>query len=98
MRLYDRVIVREWVQNKSHHHVHESRIFSKGLTWCKLMITLISGTLTKSENHLVFGHNPLMLTTEVVKMLYPQDTEHIRYQLRCDNNVRTSNTSMKERY
>ena len=29
-RLYDRVIVRKRVQNKSHHHVHESTTFSKG--------------------------------------------------------------------
>ena len=97
-RLCDRVIVKKRVQNKSHHHVHESRTFSKGLTWCKLTITPISGMLTKSENHLVFGHSPQMLTTGVVRMLYPRDTEHIGYQLQCDNYVCTSNASMKERY
>ena len=95
MRLCDKVIVRKRVHNKSHHHVHESRIFHKGY---KLTITPISGMLTKSENHLVFGHSPQTLTTEVVKMLYPWDTEHIGYQLRCDNYAHTSNTSMKERY
>ena len=80
-RLYDRVIVRKRVKNKIHHHVHESRTFSKGRTWCKLTTTPISGTLTKSRNHLVFGHNPQTLTTRVVRMLYPQDTKHIGYRL-----------------
>ena len=97
MRL-DRVIVREWMQNKSHHHIHESRTFNKGLTWCKLMITPIRRVLAESKNHLVFGHSPQMLTSEVIKMLYPRNTEHIEYQLWCDNNVHTSYTSMKERY
>ena len=94
----DRVIVRKRVQNKSHHHVHESTTFSKGWTWCKLTITPIRRALTESGNHLIFGHSPQTLTTKVVKMFYPRDTEHIRYQLRCDNYARTSNTSMKERY
>ena len=97
-RLCDRVIVRNRVQNKSHHHVHEFRTFSKGRTWCKLTIAPISRTLVESRDHLVFGHSPQTLTTGVVMKLYPRDTEHIRYQLRCDNYVRTSNVSMKERY
>ena len=98
MRLCDRVIVREWMQNKSHYHVHESRTSSKGLTWCKLTITLICGMLTKSGNHLVFGHSPQTLTTRVVKMLYPRNIKHIRNKLRCDYNVHTLNASRKERY
>ena len=98
MKLYDRVIVREWVQNKSHHHIYEYRTFRKGLTWCKLTITPIRRVLAESRDHLVFGHSPQTLTIGVVRMLYPRDTEHIRYQLRCDNYARTSNTSMKERY
>ena len=97
-RLCDRVIVKEWVQNKIHHYVYESRTFSKNLTWSKLTIALISGMLTKSGNHLVFGHSPQTLTTGVVRMLYPRDMEHIGYQLRCDNNARNLNVSMKERY
>ena len=80
-RLCDRVIVREWMQNKSHHHVYESRTFSKDLTWCKLTITLIRRALAESRNHLVFGHSPQTLTSKVVKMLYPRNTEHIGYQL-----------------
>ena len=40
------VIVREGVQDKSYHHVYESRTFSKGLTWCKLTITSIRRVLT----------------------------------------------------
>ena len=98
MRLCDRVIVREWVQNKSHHHVHESRTFSKGLTWCKLTITPIRRALAESRHHLVFGHSPQMLTYMVIRMLYPQNMEHIRNKLQCDNNMRTFNASMKERY
>ena len=98
MKLYDRVIVREWVQNKSHHHVYESRTFSKGLTWCKLKITPIRRALAERRDHLVFGHSPQMLTFGVVRMLYPRNMEHIRNKLRCDNNARTSNASMKERY
>ena len=96
--LCDRVIVIEWVQNKSHHYVHESRTFSKGLTWCKLTITLICGTLTEGRNHLVIGHNPQTLTTGVVMMLYPWNMKHICNKLQCDYNARTLNASRKERY
>ena len=32
-RLCDGVVVREWMQNKGHHHVYESRTFSKRPTW-----------------------------------------------------------------
>ena len=91
-------IMREWVQNKSHHHVHESMTFSKGLTWCKQTITPICGTLTEGENHLIFGHGPQTLTTGVVRMCYPQNMKHIRNKLRCDYNARTSNASRKKRY
>ena len=97
-RLYDREIVKEWVQNKRHHYVYESKTFSKSRTWCKLMITLIRRALAECKNHLVFGHSPQTLTSEVVRMLYPQNTEHIGYQLWCDNNGHISNVSMKERY
>ena len=96
MRLCDRVIVRVWVQNKSHHHVHESRTFSKGPTWCELTITPICETLTESGNHLVFGHSPQTLTIGVVRMLYPRNMKHIRNKLRCDYNARTLNASRKE--
>ena len=98
MRLCDRVVVREWVQNKSHYHVHESKTFSKGLTWCKLTITPIRRAFAESRNHLVFGHSPQTLTSGVVRMLYHLDTKYIRNKLRCDNNARTSNASRKERY
>ena len=97
-RVCDRVIVKEWMQNKSHHHVYESMTFSKCLTWCKLTITPIKRALAECRNYLVFGHSPQMLTSEVVRMLYPWNTEHIGYQLRYKNNTRTLNTSMKERY
>ena len=92
------VIVREGVQDKSYHHVYESRTFSKGLTWCKLTITPICGTLIESGNHLVFGHSPQTLITGIVRMLYPWNMKYIRNKLRCDYNARTSNASRKERY
>ena len=71
MRLCDRVIVRKWVQNKSYHHVYESRTFSEGLTWCKLTITPIRRALAESRDHPVFGHSPQMLISGVVRMVYP---------------------------
>ena len=84
-KLCDRIVVREWVQNKSHHRVYESRTFSEGLTLCKLTITLIRRALVESRDHLVFGHSPQTLTSGVVRMLYPRNTKHIRNKLRCDN-------------
>ena len=39
-----------------------------------------------------------MLTTRVVKELYPRNSKHIRNKLRCDRNVRTSNASEEKRY
>ena len=72
MRLYDRFIVREWVQNKSHHHVYESRTFSKGPTWCKLMITPSRRALAESRDHLIFGHSPQTLTSGAVRVHMPQ--------------------------
>ena len=86
------------MQNKSHHHVHESRPFSKGLTWCKLMIAPIFETLTENRNHLIFGHSPQTLTIGVVRMLYPRNMKHIHNQLWCDDNACTSKASRKERY
>ena len=65
-RLCDRVIVREWMQNKGHHHVHESRTFNKGLTWCEQAITPIRRVLTESRDHLVFRHSLQTMTTRVV--------------------------------
>ena len=98
MRLYDRVVVRKWVKNKSHHHVHEFRTFSKRPTWCELTITPIYRTLTESGNHLVFGNNPQTLITRVVKMLYPWNMEHLGYNIWCNHYVRNSNVSTKKRY
>ena len=86
------------MKNKSHNHVHESRTFSKGRTWSKLTIALIRRTLTKIKNKLVFGHSSQTPTIKVVRMLYPQDVEHIGYNIRCDNYVRTSSTSNKKKY
>ena len=98
MRLCDGVIVREWMQNKSYHNVHESRIFSKRSTWCKKTLTPSSRALTERRHELIPGHSPQTLITRIVRKLYPRDPKHIRNQLQCDRNVRTSNASEKERY
>ena len=47
---------------------------------------------------LILGHCPQTLTTRIVRKLYPRDMKHIRNQLQCDRNARTSNASEKERY
>ena len=73
MRLCDGVVVREWMQNKGHHHVYESRTFSKRPTWCKLTHTLIRRALIESSHELIFGHSPQTLITKVVKKLYPRN-------------------------
>ena len=86
------------MQNKSHHHVHESRTFSKKSTWCKQTLTPSSRVLTKSKDELIPRHSPQTLTTRIVKKLYLRDSKHIRNQLRCDRNARTSNASEEERY
>ena len=39
-----------------------------------------------------------MLTVEVARVFYPRDMEHIGDNLRCNNNVRTSNASNEMRY
>ena len=86
------------MENKSHDHVKKPRAFSKGCIRGELMITLIIGTLTKRRYELVFGHSTQAITTEVVRMLYPRDTEHVRYKIRSDHSACTSDASDKERY
>ena len=76
-RLCNGVIVRKWMQNKSHHHVHESRTFSERLTWCKQKLTPSREAFTKSRHELIPGHSPQTLTVRIVKKLYPRDPKHI---------------------
>ena len=97
-RLYDEVVVREWMEYKSHHHVYEFRTFSKRPTWCKLMITPIRRALIESSHELILRHSPQTLITRIVRKLYPRNPKHIRNKLRCDRNARTSNASKEERY
>ena len=97
-KLCDRVMVREWVQNKSHHYVHESRTFSERSKWCKLTLNPSRRAVTKSRHELIPGHSPQTLTTRIVRKLYPRDPKHICNKLRCDRNVYTSNASEEERY
>ena len=98
MRLYDRVIIKERLENKSHDHVKKSRAFSKGRIASELTLTLVKRVLTESRFKLILGHSSQTLTTRVVRKLYPWDMKHIRNNLRCDNNARTSNASEKIRY
>ena len=98
MRLCDGVVVSEWMQNKGHHHVYESRTFSKRPTWCKLTLTLIKRVLTESSHELIFGHSLQTLTTRIVRKLYPRNPKHIHNKLRCYRNARTLNASKEERY
>ena len=96
--LCDRVIVRKRVENKCHDHVQKSRAFCKARIVSELTLTPLRRALTKSIFELIFGHSPQILTTRVVRKLYPRDIEHIRNNLRCDNNALTSNASDKMRY
>ena len=96
--LGNRVIMRKGMKNKSHNHVQKPRAFSKGRIVSELTLTPIRRALKKSRNKLVFGHSPQTLITRVVRILYPRDMEHIRDNLRYDNNACTSNTSNEERY
>ena len=77
--------MRKRIQNKSHDHVKKPRAFSKGRTRSELAITLIGWTLTKNRNELVFRHSLKTITIGVVRMLYPRNTEHIGYKIRCDH-------------
>ena len=97
-RLCDGVVVREWMEYKSHHHVYESRTFSKRPTWCKLMITPIRRALAESSHELILGHSPQTLITRIIRKLYRRDPKHTRNKLRCDKNERTSNASEEKRY
>ena len=62
------------------------------------MVTPIRRVLVESRDHLVFGHSPQTITSGVVRILFPRNTEHICNKLRCDNNARTLNVSVKEMY
>ena len=86
------------MQNKGHHHIHESRTFSKRSTWCKQTLTPNKRALTESRHELIPGHSPQMLITRIVRNLYPRDPKHIRNKLRCDRNAHNSNASEKKRY
>ena len=97
-KLYDRVIMKERVENKCHDHVQKPKAFYKAQTVSELTLTPIRRALIESRFELIFGHSPQTLTTWVDRKLYPKDTEHIRNNLRCDNYMRTSNASEKIRY
>ena len=97
-RLNDKVIMRERMEYKGHHHVKKSQAFCEGRTISELALTPLRRTLTKSWLELILGHSPQMLTTRTVKKLYPRNLKHICNKLRCDRNARISNVSKEERY
>ena len=65
------------------------------------MVSVITPTrrvLAESNYELIFGHSLQMLTTRIIRKLYPRNPKHIYNKLRCDRNVRISNASKEERY
>ena len=98
MRLCDGVVVRDWIEYKSHHHVNEFRTFSKRPTWCKLTLSPIRRALKESSHELIFGHSLQLLITRIVRKLYPRDPKHICNKLQCDRNAHTLNVSEEKRY
>ena len=97
-RLNDRVIMRERMEYKGHHHVQKPRAFCKGWTVSELALTPLARTFTKSWFKLILGHSPQTLTTRIFRKLYPRNPKHIRKKMRCDKNARTSNVSKEKRY
>ena len=57
-RLGDRVIMRERMEYKGHHHVQKPRAFCKGRTVSELALTPLGRMLTKSLFKLILGHSP----------------------------------------
>ena len=86
------------MEYKSHHHVYESRTFSKRPTWCKLTIPPIRRALTESSHELILGHSLQTLMTRIDRKLYPWNPKHIHNKLQCDRNAHTSNASKEKRY
>ena len=97
-RLGDRVIMRERMEYKGHHHVQKPWAFYQGRTVSEQALTPLGRIFTKSWFELILGHSPQMLTTRIVRKFYPRDPKYIRNKLRCDRNVRTSNASEEKRY
>ena len=97
-RLYDRVIVRQWMENERHHHVKESRTFCKARARGVLMVTPRWTCLTKKRREFVFGHSPQMITTSVVRMHYFRYVQYLGYKIWSNYNVCTLNASDKMRY
>ena len=62
------------------------------------MLTPSSRVLIERRQELNPRHCPQTLIARIVRKLYPRDTKHIRNQLRCDRDARTSNAGEKERY
>ena len=97
-RLCDGVIMRERIEYNGYHHVQKPWAFRKTQTVSELVLTPLGRMLTKSGFKFILGHSPQMLTTRVVKELYPRNSKHICNKLRCDRNARTSNASEEKRY
>ena len=98
MRLCNGVILRERMEYKGCHHVQKPRAFCKARTVSELALTPLGMTLTKSRFELILGHSLQMLTTRVVRELYPRNSKHIHNKLQCDKNAHSSNASEEKRY
>ena len=60
-----------------------------------LFVTRVRGTRIVVTLDIV---SDVLHVPRVVRMCYPMDMEHIRYNIWSDHDVRTSNASDKERY
>ena len=56
-RLGDKVIMRERMEYKGHHHVQKPQAFCKGRTVSELVLTLLRRTLTTSRFELILGYS-----------------------------------------
>ena len=90
--------MRERIKYKGHHHVKKPQAFWKGWTVSELVLTPLWRMLTKGGFKLILGHSRQMLTTRVVRELYPRNLKHIRNKLQYDRNVHISNASEEKRY
>ena len=97
-RLCNRVIVRQWSKNKSHHHVKESRTFCKARVCGVLLPTPCGRCLTKMRQKLVSRHSPKTITARVVKICYPRNMQYLGYKIRGNYNMCTSKCHGKPRY
>ena len=97
-KLYDRVIMKERVENKCHDHVQKPRAFCKARIISELTLTPLRRALTKSKFEFVFRHSLKTLITRVVRKLYPREIRIMVYFQRTINLISTVNSLTKIDY